>query len=318
MSAAVEHHLLHRVRVRAAGWEDRRRIFDLLRPAEFVCGVPDDVLNRLFTYHWFSPKPNLGYVLTAGDRIVGYIGAVYSRRNLAGRDVNLCGLSTLYVDPAYRSGGSANPDHIRNSEALIGELVARKNWNFLGLSPSPQAAAIHRRLGFRRICRERWAFVPDWPALGALLRARKVHSDLGTVLRALPEAERRMARDHVLYGCQCYAVECEGGHSLVITKRSYIPRSAVLGSLPLARARRGHLPASLVLYIGNRAAASARWHELVARVALAERAAAVVVAEWMAPVPAGNARRIPRYMDLLGEGVEPPALDLAYSELALF
>src|SRR6266849_5026263 len=91
------------VRVGPVEVQEVPRVIDFLRNG-FVPHLAPEALRGLFEYRWtgLQDKPNLGFALKSGNRIVGFLGAIYAVRPLAGQTVKVCNLSTWYVEPEFR------------------------------------------------------------------------------------------------------------------------------------------------------------------------------------------------------------------------
>jgi hypothetical protein len=59
-------------------------IIDNIRREEFAQEHSPETLERIFRYEWLKSKPNLGFVLTVGKRIVAFQALVYSERLVRG------------------------------------------------------------------------------------------------------------------------------------------------------------------------------------------------------------------------------------------
>src|SRR5215471_8186589 len=68
--------------------------------------VPPDAWQRLFDYKWLDDKPDLGLVLTIGNEIVGFLGAVYAQRKIRKKTGLVCNHTSWYVVPEYRGWGA--------------------------------------------------------------------------------------------------------------------------------------------------------------------------------------------------------------------
>src|SRR5262249_52902878 len=56
--------------------------------------VPLPTWRRLFDYPWLDEKPDLGHLLTVGNEIVGFLGAIYASRKIRGKAGIVCNLTS--------------------------------------------------------------------------------------------------------------------------------------------------------------------------------------------------------------------------------
>lgn len=73
---------------------------------------------------WADDSPNHGFLLQAGERLVGVYLAFYSRREIDGRTERFCNLAAWCVLDECRSLGLR----------LLQALLAQKNYHFTDLS----------------------------------------------------------------------------------------------------------------------------------------------------------------------------------------
>jgi GNAT superfamily N-acetyltransferase len=91
----------------------------VIRPAgagdiDAVCALLHEKMNakiaverwrRLMTYEWLADKPDLGRVVEARGKILGYVGMVYADRDVAGRSERIVNICAWYLDKSLRGAG---------------------------------------------------------------------------------------------------------------------------------------------------------------------------------------------------------------------
>lgn len=155
--------------------------------------------NRLLTHPWSEGKP-YGFVLhtEAGD-IVGFLGTVYSRREVDGETVIFCNLTSWVVDEAYRQHSLKLAfAALKDREATITAFTATKAvspiWAKLGLRTLEPAYRIALSVNpFTGVG-------SDWRASFGPEEARAM----------LTPSEGCLFDEHAAYGCQ---------HLVVYSKR---------------------------------------------------------------------------------------------------
>ena len=88
---------------------------------------------------WEDDRPNAGFMLLAGDRIVGAHLAFYSQRMIDGRSERFCNLGAWCVLEQYRLNGLK----------LLTSLLGQDGYHFTDLSPSGNVIGLNKRLGLR-------------------------------------------------------------------------------------------------------------------------------------------------------------------------
>jgi hypothetical protein len=133
---------------------------------------------------WAVDKPNCGYMLLDGDRVVGVHLAFYSEREIGGRIERFCNLGAFCVLPEYRF----------HSVRLLKALLAQEGYHFTDLSPSGSVVALNRRLKFRALETD-VALVPNlpWPSWPG---RETISSDPAVIERTLTGRELELYLDN--------------------------------------------------------------------------------------------------------------------------
>jgi len=97
--------------------------------------------RRLFEYPRVQSQPNLGFVLESSNRLVGFLGAVYSERLVGGQAQRFCNLSSWYVMPEFRT----------SSIALLMALLGQRDCTFTNLAPSQIVTQVMKQCGFKQL-----------------------------------------------------------------------------------------------------------------------------------------------------------------------
>jgi hypothetical protein len=174
---------------------------------------------------WQVDSPNYGYLLLAGDRIVGVHLAFYSERLMGENRIRLCNLGAFCVRKEYRS----------HSLRLLRALLAQDSYHFTDLSPSGNVVPVNVRLKFRHLDTAT-ALVPNlpWP-LWPL--ATRVISDPASIEARLHGRDLTIYRDHAHAAAALHALIVRGNEVCYVMFR---------------RDRRKNLPLfASILHVGN-------------------------------------------------------------------
>jgi hypothetical protein len=165
--------------------------------------------RRYFEYGWLADKPNLGFLIEEGGRIGGFLGAIYVRRPVRGREQLFCNLTSWHVD-----------DHLRSlSLEMMARCLARPGCTFTTFSPSEKVVAVLRHFRFEVLDPAKLLFAPV-AGLSALLRRPGPRVTWGGDLPAsLTGPERRIFEDHRAYRCGHFLVEWGGERCYFVTVR---------------------------------------------------------------------------------------------------
>ena len=134
---------------------------------------------------WKENGPNHGFMLLAGESIVGVYLAFYSQRSVNGRMERFCNLGAWSVLPEYRL----------HSLRLLKALLDQDGFHFTDFSPIRAVRVVNERFKFRYLDTTA-ALVPNFPWLGWPNR-NLISSDPAFIKRTLTGQELGIYQDHV-------------------------------------------------------------------------------------------------------------------------
>jgi hypothetical protein len=147
----------------------------------------DDWRRMLFHYPWPAERDARGYVLFDGAEAVGFIGTIFSTRELNGKQEPICNLSSWIVAESHRA---------RWME-LLSPVVRLGSHTVIGSTPSPVVHRLFMKLGYR-VLEDRVLLLPPLatPSEIAGLRGASMTTDPDEIHAALSGEERRCFDDH--------------------------------------------------------------------------------------------------------------------------
>lgn len=252
--------------------------------------------RQLFSYDWIDDKPKLGFVLTLGPQIVGFLGTIYSQRLLGGREMALvCNLSSWYVRPEYRGWGSF----------LLAAALKDKSTTYTALTPGPETRAMLDGLGFARLEKRRFFF--PLLNLGTLTRSRlHFEYDHRRLRSLLSDTDRPIFDDHGSFDLLHLVVRDHKDYAYLVVKRRVIRAKGLIG-----------IPVSELLYCSDPTFLVAHFERIKLAVLKRQRAVLFVAHERFVPATVQSLRkaRFDRYRS--SPIYTESDLDLLYSELVL-
>jgi hypothetical protein len=150
--------------------------------------------QNLFSYHWQGRDEPYGYVLLDGSKVVGFHGAIFSRRVIDERVEKFCHLAAWYVESNYRD----------NSLLLLRPFMRLSGYTLLDLTPRREVALLLKRLGFKELDTQLRILLPPSIALRSVALNREqclVTHDEKIVEHVLTGRDREIIDDHKPYGC---------------------------------------------------------------------------------------------------------------------
>lgn len=174
---------------------------------------------------WSCSRPNHGFLLRAGERIVGVYLAFYSERRINGQTERFCNLAAWCVLDEYRTC----------SVLLLNAMLAQKGYHFTDLSPSGNVIPLNLRLKFSQLD-VTTALVPNLP-FPSLSRRVRIISEPQEIQATLRDRDLDIYRDHARAAAARHIVVVEGSSACYVMFR---------------RVRRKNLPLfASILYVGN-------------------------------------------------------------------
>jgi len=169
--------------------------------------------RRFLDYAWQPARPDLGVLIEDAGQIRGFVGAIYSARELGGAKVACCNLTSVAVDEPYR----------KQTLQLFGALLSRKELTFTCFSASERVAKILDFFKFQHAPSERVIVAPISGLSGLRTLARRprvrVITDPARLDAILDPAQLTIARDHRRYRCGLLALERGDRRCFVVTVR---------------------------------------------------------------------------------------------------
>ncbi|MBD5657610.1 MAG: hypothetical protein IAI50_20880, partial [Candidatus Eremiobacteraeota bacterium] len=138
-----------KVEVRAVGAESFDDIYPLLLSFRNRKMSRDDWHRMLFSYPWWAGDTR-GFALYADGVAVGFMGTIFSNRQIAGREETLCNASCWIVRKEYRSA----------SILLLKPLLAMRDTTVVNLTPTVRSYEIFKKLGFKALETEQLLMAP--------------------------------------------------------------------------------------------------------------------------------------------------------------
>ncbi len=185
----------------------------------------EDYLN-LFKRQWEGAEDWHGFVLVDEDAVVGFLGLIFSKRAIKGREYRLCNLSHWIVKPEYR----------RHSMSLLFAATSLKGYTFTSFTPTPAVTPIYEKLRWGMLD-QRCHIILGLPTPALITgRRRRVILDANELKSRLSFAETQLYQDHRPFKCQHAFVDNGRGNGCYLV---------------YTRVRRKRLPFVLIHYIGN-------------------------------------------------------------------
>jgi hypothetical protein len=149
--------------------------------------------RKIFEYQWQRDESHCGLILVDGDRTVGFLGMIFSSRQINDKTEKFCNLTSWYVHQDYRS----------RAISMILPLHGMKDYTITDLTPANHVYKIQKKLGFKDLDAEGRLLLP----FGRRLFQPKYYPtdmthELAAIEKKLEGQDLRIFNDHKHY--QCY------------------------------------------------------------------------------------------------------------------
>jgi hypothetical protein len=95
--------------------------------------------RKIFEYQWERDERHCGLIFLDGDKAVGFLGMIFSRRQINDKVEKFCNLTSWYVHKDYRS----------RAISMILPLLVMKDYTITDLTPAENVYKIQNKLGFK-------------------------------------------------------------------------------------------------------------------------------------------------------------------------
>jgi hypothetical protein len=154
--------------------------------------------QKIFESQWDSEMGHHGYVLIDGGQVVGFLGAYFSRRNIAGELKRFCNLTTWKVDLNYRN----------ESLKLLFPFMRLGTHTITVFSAGGNVYPIYLKLGFLSL-ETTLKIIPAVPSSATMSRGVKCLFSKDEILRYLDADDTAILEDHWQFDC-CHALFSSG------------------------------------------------------------------------------------------------------------
>ncbi|MDD5569625.1 MAG: hypothetical protein PHD97_00540 [Bacteroidales bacterium] len=114
-------------------------IYPLLK--EFQPSISKERWMNLFSYSFSGNENYCGYYLKEGNEIAGFLGLVFSKRIINGKEENICNTSTWVVKEKYRD----------RSLELLYPVLELENHTIVCHTPNSRVNEIYKKLNFKNL-----------------------------------------------------------------------------------------------------------------------------------------------------------------------
>jgi len=152
----------------------------------------EDDWRRIFDYRWDKEENYCGLVLKDQDTPVGFLGLIFSRKQIGPNVEKFCNITSWIVKEEYRS----------RALALIFPILAMKDYTITDLSPSSKVHQLQNKLGFDDLDTACRILLPFGRRLSQPnIENLEIATNKIEIEKGLQGEHLRIFRDHKIYNC---------------------------------------------------------------------------------------------------------------------
>ncbi len=192
--------------IRPARYEDAEAVSALLHE-NMNRKIAPERWRRLFAYRWLEEKPDFGRVAferdaAGGERLLGFVGAVYADREIAGRMERLVNICAWWLHRDCRGQGVG--------KRLMADVTADPANHYTIMTSSSKTLHILDAVGYRVLDDRRY----DWRRRGGPTPGLSVERDPERIRDRVGPAQLRLLDDHRGLPARPILFEHEEGRTL--------------------------------------------------------------------------------------------------------
>jgi hypothetical protein len=155
--------------------------------------------NGLFNYTWKPEGLPYGYAIFEEDRMIGFLGTIFSERLVEGKTQICCNTTCWFVEPEFRSQMQA----LR----LFAPILKMKDLLITNMTPSDDAVKICERFGYKPLDPDQIVVpvLPVWTFGGK--KNLLVTFDPDAIAGHLGAEEQRIFQDHSGLACKHFLIK---------------------------------------------------------------------------------------------------------------
>jgi hypothetical protein len=193
--------------------QDFEKVYLLLQGFRNASRLIKKDWQNQFSFPFGNIENYCGYMLLSDNEPVGFLGLIFSQRQIHGKQEKFCDLAAWIVKDEFRS----------NSLALIFPLLREKNLTITTFTASNRVVAVLKKLGFKDVETQLQFLLP----VPSFHKAPKAVFDLEQISVLLTDESANIFRDHKHLNCWHVTLETPEGICYIMLNRSVKKRLPV-------------------------------------------------------------------------------------------
>ncbi len=195
------------ITIRKAYPEDFDAIYPLLSEFNSLY-LTKDRWEQLFVDRWNAEEGYFGYVMMDGDRAVGFLGLIFSKRIIKNKVHKFCNMTSWIVKKEYRG----------RSLFLLLPVLKLKTYTLTDFTPSREVYAILKKAGFQEF-ETHYRLIFPFPNISKLWSNCEVIFDKNIIEKKLNKKDYQIYRDNQFPHCHHLIIRSKYGECYLVMGR---------------------------------------------------------------------------------------------------
>ncbi len=212
--------------VRKANEDDLYKVYVLLSSSTLNSAwIPLEMRRRMFQPVWRGAESYYGYVMENDDEVVGFLGTLFTEREVAGEKHKFCEIHSWYVKEEFR----------KESMNLFLPIMSMRKITLLNYTPTQAVYDISKKFGWSDLETTLLMFLPV-PTPWSLRRGIEVKTRKHVIAQYIDEADKQIFLDHANVPCHHFLIREKNGtdYAYVIIKKLWLGRLRPFGRIVYA------------------------------------------------------------------------------------
>ncbi|WP_460891925.1 hypothetical protein [Rufibacter soli] len=166
------------------------------------------IWRNLFINHWNHKENYFGFVVTDEEKIVGFLGGIFSSRIIRGQQEKFCNLSTWIIDEKYKKHGLS----------LFLPVLELDEYTITNFSSAEKTYIISKKLGFEDIEPNLQYFIPTFRS--RTLKGLSIELDPLKIEKVLKGEDLKIFKDHLNFQCHHIYINHGDEYSYLVVKQT--------------------------------------------------------------------------------------------------
>jgi len=284
--------------VREAKYDDFEKVYPLLHKLNSSTLSKDD-WQKLFVNNFNTDENFCGFVIEDNDKIQGFLGAIFSKKDINGKEYKFCNSTSWIVEEKYRA----------KSLILLMKIHKLKNYIFTNFTPSETVYPILKKIGYKDIDNTKY-LLKSKPNFSSKVKIITTNFD-----KILNKYEIQIYKQHKNFNVGFFIIKTKTNYCFVVyRKKKYFP-----AKLKKITGNRINLRLAEIEYVSNLNLFKENIKEIIFKASVKIKIVSFVIFnKWLPENITNTAKKYKTYRKYVYKGDLPASeIDILFSEILI-